>query len=75
MIVADFFILATVRLLDFGAHKHKRPHVYVKPFVFVCAGKDLNLRSPKATDLQSVVIDRSTTDACRRHEGNGSSWL
>ena len=31
----------------------------------LCAGKDLNLRSPKATDLQSVVIDRSTTDACR----------
>lgn len=29
----------------------------------MCAGKDLNLRSPKATDLQSVVIDHSTTDA------------
>ncbi len=26
------------------------------------AGKDSNLRSPEATDLQSVVIDRSTTD-------------
>ena len=26
------------------------------------AGKDSNLRSHKATDLQSVVIDRSTTD-------------
>ena len=31
--------------------------------VFLCVGKDLNLRSPKATDLQSVVIDHSTTDA------------
>ncbi len=29
----------------------------------VCAGLDLNQRSPKATDLQSVVIDHSTTDA------------
>ena len=28
-----------------------------------CAGKDSNLRSPKATDLQSVVFDHSTTDA------------
>ncbi len=28
-----------------------------------CVGKDSNLRSPKATDLQSVVIDHSTTDA------------
>jgi site-specific DNA recombinase len=34
----------------------------------LCAGKDLNLRSPKATDLQSVVIDRSTTDAGPRHK-------
>ncbi len=34
-------------------------------FLFWCAGKDLNLRSPKATDLQSVVIDHSTTDAYR----------
>jgi site-specific DNA recombinase len=33
----------------------------------LCAGKDLNLRSPKATDLQSVVIDHSTTDAGPRH--------
>ena len=32
-------------------------------FLFMCAGKDLNLRSPKATDLQSVVIDHSTTGA------------
>ena len=30
---------------------------------FLCAGKDSNLRSPRATDLQSVVIDHSTTDA------------
>ncbi len=30
----------------------------------LCVGKDSNLRSPKATDLQSVVIDHSTTDAC-----------
>ncbi len=29
----------------------------------LCVGKDSNLRSPKATDLQSVVIDHSTTDA------------
>lgn len=28
-----------------------------------CAGEDSNLRSPKATDLQSVVFDHSTTDA------------
>jgi site-specific DNA recombinase len=32
-------------------------------FVFVCAGLDLNQRRPKPTDLQSVVIDHSTTDA------------
>ncbi len=32
---------------------------------FMCTGKDLNLRSRKATDLQSVVIDRSTTRAYR----------
>ena len=32
-------------------------------FLSLCVGKDLNLRSPKATDLQSVVIDHSTTDA------------
>ncbi len=31
----------------------------------MCAGKDSNLRSPKATDLQSVVIDHSTTDATK----------
>lgn len=30
----------------------------------LCAGQDLNLRSPKASDLQSDVIDHSTTDAC-----------
>ena len=30
----------------------------------MCVGQDSNLRSPKATDLQSVVIDHSTTDAC-----------
>ena len=29
----------------------------------LCVGKDSNLRSPEATDLQSVVIDHSTTDA------------
>ena len=29
----------------------------------LCAGKDSNLRRPKPTDLQSVVIDHSTTDA------------
>jgi hypothetical protein len=29
----------------------------------LCAGQDLNLRSPKASDLQSDVIDHSTTDA------------
>src|SRR3989344_6796160 len=28
-----------------------------------CAGQDSNLRRPKPTDLQSVVIDHSTTDA------------
>ncbi len=28
-----------------------------------CAGEDSNLRSPKATGLQPVVIDHSTTDA------------
>jgi hypothetical protein len=32
-------------------------------FLIMCAEKDLNLRSPKATDLQSVVIDHSTIDA------------
>src|SRR3989344_9262682 len=30
---------------------------------FLCAGEDSNLRSPKATGLQPVVIDHSTTDA------------
>lgn len=34
--------------------------------LYVCAGQDLNLRSPKASDLQSDVIDHSTTDAYRR---------
>lgn len=29
----------------------------------LCAEQDLNLRSPRATDLQSVVIDHSTIDA------------
>ena len=32
----------------------------------LCAEQDLNLRSPKASDLQSDVIDRSTIDAYRR---------
>src|SRR5262245_50464323 len=32
-------------------------------FLLVCAGRDLNPRSPKASDLQSDVIDHSTTDA------------
>lgn len=30
----------------------------------LCAGLDSNQRRPKPTDLQSVVIDHSTTDAC-----------
>ncbi len=33
-------------------------------FSSVCAGLDSNQRRPKPTDLQSVVIDHSTTDAC-----------
>ncbi len=33
----------------------------------LCVGKDSNLRSPKARDLQSLVIDRSTTDAIWKH--------
>ena len=42
----------------------------------VCAGKDLNLRSPKATDLQSVVIDHSTTDAyCTYSAYTGTSLV
>lgn len=32
-------------------------------FLDLCAGEDSNLRRPKPTDLQSVVIDHSTTDA------------
>ncbi len=32
-------------------------------FVELCAGLDSNQRRPKPTDLQSVVIDHSTTDA------------
>ena len=30
---------------------------------YLCAGLDSNQRRPKPTDLQSVVIDHSTTDA------------
>lgn len=38
-------------------------HFFVNtPNEVLWAGKDSNLRSHKATDLQSVVIDRSTTD-------------
>lgn len=32
-------------------------------FLIWCAGQDSNLRRPKPTDLQSAVIDHSTTDA------------
>ncbi len=32
-------------------------------FIELCAGLDSNQRRPKPTDLQSVVIDHSTTDA------------
>ena len=31
--------------------------------IILCVGEDSNLRRPKPTDLQSVVIDHSTTDA------------
>ena len=43
-----------------SAHKIKRQH---KLGFILCAGEDSNLRRPKPTDLQSVVIDHSTTDA------------
>ena len=36
-------------------------------FVHLCAGKDSNLRRPKPTGLQPVVIDHSTTDACAHY--------
>lgn len=34
-----------------------------KVVFLLCAGQDSNLRRPKPTGLQPVVIDRSTTDA------------
>ena len=34
-----------------------------KGLIFLCAGQDSNLRSPKASDLQSDAIDRSATCA------------
>ena len=46
----------TLKLMD------NKKHLISKVFL-VCAGLDLNQRSPEATDLQSVVIDHSTTDA------------
>ncbi len=36
---------------------------FARALLRLCAGLDLNQRSPEATDLQSVVIDHSTTDA------------
>jgi hypothetical protein len=42
---------------------NKKVSVFPLRLFYLCVGQDSNLRSPKATDLQSVVIDRSTTYA------------
>lgn len=42
-----------------GLSKQKRD-----AFELLCAGLDSNQRRPKPIDLQSIVIDHSTTDAC-----------
>lgn len=52
----------TTRRCSAPAHNTKSPEPKFGDFV-LCAGQDLNLRSPKASDLQSDVIDHSTTDA------------
>ena len=47
-----------VSLLRARNKKHR-----FRGFLFLCAGLDSNQRSPKAPNLQSGVIDHSTTDA------------
>ncbi len=39
------------------------PNAFAFGSADLCVGRDLNLRRPKPTDLQSVAIDRSATDA------------
>lgn len=60
-------------LLGLSARFTNRPRFKSNPALkntlagifYLCAGLDLNQRSPEATDLQSVVIDHSTTDASK----------
>ncbi len=58
-IINEFGALELEKSVINYTQKEVLPSLYTR----MCAGLDLNQRSPEATDLQSVVIDHSTTDA------------
>lgn len=55
------------------APAHKSKNLPQGRTFVLCAGEDSNLRRPKPTGLQPVVIDHSTTDAWARAEYKGFS--
>ncbi len=61
-LVEKILYITTCECIRALYHKYEvQPDIHL--VLKLCAGKDSNLRRPKPTGLQPVVIDHSTTDA------------
>lgn len=60
---ARTLLAPTIQILRRRYTIRKITRTFVWVIFRLCAEQDLNLRSPKASDLQSDVIDHSTIDA------------